>query len=330
MAKSPASKKNVASTRPATQAAKRPPGPPNKRPPARASSGRPAGLFTWLAIGLVVVIVAALVLIKVLSGTPTTPGKSTWTRTDPTTFAQITGVPMSVFNKVGVTSGAVGVTAPIPVSGQPPLTEENSAGKTVPEVLYVGAEYCPYCAAQRWATIVALSRFGTWSNLGNMTSYAHDVYPSTPTFTFVKAKYKSSYIAFTSVEEYTNYLNKAKTYYQALQKPTAEQIKLVKKYDNGKYVQGLSSSDGNPIPFMTFDNKFIVSGASYSPDLLTNLTRTQIATGLSDSTSPVTDAIIASANYQSAAICSMDNNMPSNVCTSSGVKAAEDAMGLKK
>ena len=175
---------------------------------------------------------------------------------------------MSVFNTVGVTSQAVQVNAPIPIKGQPPLTDKNSAGKTVPEILYVGAEYCPYCAAQRWSTIVALSRFGTWSDLGNMTSYAHDEYPNTPTFTFVKAKYTSPYIAFTSVEEYTNYLNAAKSYYQTLQKPTAAQVKLVEKYDTPKYITGLSSSDGNPIPFMTFDNKFLVSGASYSPDTL--------------------------------------------------------------
>jgi hypothetical protein len=329
VAKSPASKKNVASSRPATQAAKRPPARPNTRPPARASSGRPAGLFTWLAIGLVVVIVAALVLIKVLSSSPTTPGKTTWVATDATTVAQITKVPMSVFNTVGVTSQAVQVNAPIQVKGQPPLTGKNNAGKTVPAILYVGAEYCPYCAAQRWSTIVALSRFGTWSGLGNMTSYAHDVYPSTPTFTFVRAKYSSPYIAFTSVEEYTNYLNKAKSYYATLQKPTAAEVKLVEKYDTGKYITGLSSSDGNPIPFMTFDNQFLVSGASYSPDTLTNLTRSDIATGLSDSTSPVTDAIIASANYQSAAICSLTHNMPSNVCTSSGVLAAKKAMKIK-
>jgi hypothetical protein len=103
----------------------------------------------------------------------------------------------------------------------------------------------------------------------------------------------------------------------------------VEKYDTPKFIPGLSSSDGNPIPFMTFDNKFLVSGASYSPDTLTNLSRTVIATGLSDPTSPVTDAIIASANYQTAAICSLTNNQPSNVCTSSGVMAAKTAMKIK-
>jgi hypothetical protein len=278
----------------------------------------------------VVVIVATLVLVKVMSGgTPTTAGKGSFSPVDPTTFSQITNVPASVFNAVGVTSPVVQVTAPIPVKGQPPLTGQTSSGTTAPEVFYLGAEYCPYCAAQRWSTIIALSRFGTWSGLGNMASYAHDTYPNTPTFTFIRASYESKYIVFKSVEEYTNYLNAAGTNYQLLQAPTKAEQTLVEKYDTPKYIPGLTKSDGNPIPFMSMDNKFLVSGASYSPDTLTNLTRSAIATGLTDSSSPVTDAIIASANYQTAAICSLTNNMPSDVCTSSGVIAAKTAMKLK-
>ncbi len=326
MAKSNASKKNTAANRPATQAAKRGP----SRPPAKGSSGRPAGLFTWLAIGLVVVIVATLVIIKVASGGPSTnDGKGTWTQVDATTFAQVTGVTSSVFNTVGISSPVVQVTPPIKIKGQPALTAKNSAGQTVPEILYIGAEYCPYCAAQRWSTIIALSRFGTWKDLGDMASYAHDTYPNTPTFTFVRATYTSKYLVFQSVEEYTNYLNATGSYYATLQKPTKEQLDLILKYDTGKFVPGLTTSDGNPIPFMTFDNKFLVSGASYSPDTLTNLTRSDVATGLSDPTSPVTQAIIASANYQTAAICSLTNNQPSNVCSSSGVMVAKTAMKLK-
>jgi hypothetical protein len=325
VAKSPASKKNIASSRPATQAARRAPA----KAPVKSSSGRPAGLFTWLAIGLVVVIVATLVLVKVLSGSPAAKGNGSFSPIDATTMAQITGVPMSVFNTVGVTSQVVQVSPPIAVKGQPPLTAQTSSGTTVPEVFYMGAEYCPYCAAQRWSTIIALSRFGQWSGLGNMASYAHDTYPNTPTFTFVRASYKSKYLVFKGVEEYANYLNAAGTNYQPLQTPTSAQLALVEKYDTGKYIHGLTKSDGNPIPFISFDNKFLVSGASYSPDTLTNLTRANIATGLSDPTSPVTDAIIASANYQTAAICSLTNNQPSNVCTSSGVMAAKTAMKIK-
>jgi uncharacterized protein DUF929 len=325
VAKSPASKKNTASSRPATQAARRAPA----KAPSKSSSGRPAGLFTWLAIGLVVVIVATLVIVKVVSGSPATTGKSSITPVDPATMAELAGVPASVFNAVGVTSQVVQVTAPIPVKGQPVLTAQTSSGTTVPEIFYLGAEYCPYCAAQRWSTIIALARFGTWKGLGNMASYAHDTYPNTPTFTFVRSTYTSKYIVFKSVEEYTNYLNAAGTNYQLLQTPTSAELALVKKYDTPKYIPGLTASDGNPIPFITMDNKFLISGASYSPDTLSNLSRANIATGLSDPSSPVTDAIIASANYQTAAICSLTNNQPSSVCSSSGVMAAKTAMKIK-
>src|SRR5438270_1263439 len=30
-----------------------------------------------------------------------------------------------------------------------------------PVFLFVGAQYCPFCAAERWAVVKALSRFGT-------------------------------------------------------------------------------------------------------------------------------------------------------------------------
>jgi hypothetical protein len=53
---------------------------------------------------------------------------------------------------------------PTPVSG-PPLTENGK-----PEVLYVATEFCPYCVAENWALIVALSRFGSFSGLSTSRS----------------------------------------------------------------------------------------------------------------------------------------------------------------
>ena len=51
-------------------------------------------------------------------------------------------------------------------------------------MLYYGAEYCPYCAAERWAIAAALSRFGTWSNLKITASSHTDVYAETHTFSY--------------------------------------------------------------------------------------------------------------------------------------------------
>ena len=304
----------------------------NRPAPSRApvKGGRPAGLFTWIAVGLVVVVVAGLVIIKVASGgTPNSSNSSTFQASDVTTVSELTTIPASVFNAVGVTSPVAPVTPPLILKGQPALTATNASGKKVPEILYIGAEYCPFCAAQRWATIIALSRFGTWSGLGNMTSSSTDYAPNTPTFTFVKAKYTSLYLVFKSVEEYTNIPDTATAFYTTLQKPTAQESALITKYDTPKYVKGMTTSQIGSIPFITFGNKFLVSGASYSPTALTGLTRSNIAAGLSNASSPVTQAIVASANYQTAAICTLTKQQPSNVCTSTGVKAAAKVMGLK-
>jgi hypothetical protein len=303
--------------------------PTSARPPVKARGGRPAGLFTWIAVGLVVIVVAALVIIKVASGGTAKTGSSSFSPISAANLTDLTTVPASVFNTVGITSPIAAVSSPQPVAGQPALTSTNAAGATVPEIVYIGAEYCPYCAAQRWSTIIALSRFGTFSGLGNMSSYSGDVYPNTPTFTFVKATYKSKYLVFKTDEEYTNYLNAAGNFYAPLQKPTAEESKLISKYDTPKYIKGLTSSDAGSIPFIDFGNKFLVAGASYSPTTLAGSTRNAIAAALSNATSPVTEAIIASANYQTAAICSLTKDTPSNVCASRGVEVAAKAMGLK-
>jgi hypothetical protein len=276
-----------------------------------------------------VVVVAALVIIKVASGGNASGGSSAFQPTDPTTFTQLTTVPASVFNTVGITSPDAAVTAPQAVKGQPLLTATSSSGTTVPEILYLGAEYCPYCAAQRWATIIALSRFGTWGGLGDMASYSGDVYPNTPTFTFVHATYKSKYVAFRSVEEYTNYIDAATNYYAKLQTPTKAEAAEFKKYDSSKYITNLPSSQDGSIPFITFGNKFLVAGASYAPTTLSGSSRSAIASGLSNAASPITQAIIASANDQTAAICSLTKDQPAAVCTSSGVTTAAKSMSIK-
>ena len=74
-------------------------------------------------------------------------------------------MPASTLDAVGDGSGAV--TAK-PTDHQPARAPLTANGK--PEVLYMGAEYCPYCAAERWAMIVALSRFGTFSGLHTIHS----------------------------------------------------------------------------------------------------------------------------------------------------------------
>ena len=61
--------------------------------------------------------------------------------------------------QVSSTIAAGGVTDPLePVTGCPAALTGPSGS---PELFYYGAEYCPYCAAERWSVVIALSRFGT-------------------------------------------------------------------------------------------------------------------------------------------------------------------------
>ena len=218
------------------------------------------------SILVVAIVVIALVLVKLNSG----GGTAASTSNGPTGAAlttvtkQVTGVPASVTDKVagGGVNKSLFVAAKTPaavtsasqagsyfatVSGTP-LT---SGGK--PEVLYMGAEYCPFCAAQRWAMVNALSRFGTFTGLTTTHSSSTDADPNTPTWTFYKSTYKSDYINFTSVEETSNVRqgNSSSTSvpYVTLQTPTAAQTALGQAYD-----------PGGSIPFIDMGNKYVQVG----------------------------------------------------------------------
>jgi thiol-disulfide isomerase/thioredoxin len=303
MAKPPA-KKNVPGQSP-SKSANRPPAKSSSAKPA-ARSGRPAGLFTWVAIGVVVAAVVAIVIVKVTNGSSSVA----FGPTSPTIVGQLNSVPASTFDTVGVSSPDVPVTFPARAKDQPMLMWADSHGVKRPTVFYYGAEYCPFCAGERWPMIVALSRFGTWNGLYDMLSSHTDVYPDTPTFSFLHFVYQSQYINFSSVEVQDRDGKK-------LQTPTADQLAVVNKYD----------PSGN-IPFASIGNQAMVLQASPLPSAFTGTTREQVASVLADPTNKLTKGIIASANFLTASICHIDGQQPAAVCNASGVKTAATTMGF--
>ncbi|MGD0698806.1 MAG: DUF929 family protein [Trebonia sp.] len=261
------------------------------------------------AILVVVVVVLVIVIFAVNGGSGGSGSTAGSTAAPPAggaqtaVIGQLTSVPAATLDQVGA-----GTTAsnPTTISG-PALT---SGGK--PEVLYIGAEYCPYCAAERWAVIVALSRFGSFSGLAPIRSAAKDgagnaePYPLTPTWTFAHATYTSQYLTFTPVEGYTNIPDKATGFYTALQAPTAAQQALLSKYDAA--YQGA-------IPFIDYGNKFLSVGASYNPAVLSGLTWAEIAADLHNPASPVAKSVLGVANYATAAVCALTSDQPASACT---------------
>ena len=69
-----------------------------------------------------------------------------------------------------------------------------------PQVVFVGAEYCPYCAAERWSMVMWLSRFGTFKNLPRSSPHPPTSIPTLTRSPSTSRSYTSQYIDFSSNE----------------------------------------------------------------------------------------------------------------------------------
>jgi hypothetical protein len=276
-----------------------------QRAAARRAEVRRRALWTGGAVVLVIVIVVAFVVIKLSSNNSpsTSSGGVTGTVLPASVQKNITSVPASTLDKIGIGSILSYNPSPLEPISNTPL---KSGGK--PEMLFIGAEFCPFCGAERWSIAVALSRFGTFTTpLRGFHSSPTDSDPNTPTLTFYQANYSSPYLTFTPVENEDINRN-------LLQNTTSAQQALWQKYD--------SSAEGVGYPFIDFGNKYVLKDPSYDPGVLAGMTWAQVAAALHNPSSPVAQAALGSANLMTAAICKMTGGKPSNVCTSSGVVAA--------
>ena len=261
-------------------------------------------LITGGSTLLVVVIVVVFVVIKLSQGSPAQANSTVdGTLLPASVAAQVTGVPATTLDAVG--KGSVAPSQLKPGLGGP-LT---SAGK--PEMLYIGAEFCPYCAAMRWSMAIALSRFGTLTALHGIHSSATDSYPNTATLTFYKSGYTSNYLTFTPVENLT--VTRA-----PLQNTTTAQNDVWAKYEPNSQQRGY--------PFIAFSNKYALEGPIYNPGLLAGKTWSQIAAALKTPSSPIAQGVDGAANYLTGAICKMTNNQPASVCTSKAVTAVQSGL----
>ena len=264
------------------------------------------------------VIVVAIVVYAV-AGPPETSGTVRRAPTSDAVVSDITHVSPSVFNAIGVNpaTAAVTVTPPKVVNGGPLL----SMGK--PEVLYVGAEYCPFCGAERWPLVVALSRFGRFTTLSNTQSASLSVFPGIQSFSFVGSAYASRYLTFTGVELYSNAVD-SNGAYTRIATLTPAQSSLVSKYG----APGTAAGGTPSFPFVDVANVVVASSSGFSPALIANMSQSAIAGALDQPTQSSTQAIVASANYLTAGICQATQGQPASVCTSRGVRAAVTALAL--
>ena len=273
---------------------------PVRKGATRAPVRKPvAGTPTWVMPAAVVaglaVLIAAFFVIRWYT-TPLPP-KAPSADTTAQVISIITNLPSSEFDTVGQGTANNLIK---PISGS---TLTGATGK--PEVMYIGAEFCPFCAAQRWPLIIALSRFGTFSGLQTTTSSSSIEDPNTITFTFRSATYTSQYIDFHAVETSDRDQN-------PLQTPSASDQQLWSRYD----------SDGT-IPFLDFANHYSSTGAYYGPGVISGMSWLALADTLRQADSSQSKAIIGSANLITAAICKVNADQPGSVCSGATIQNLE-------
>lgn len=218
----------------------------------------------------------------------------------------------SIYKNNNVSSSLIGEQIPSSLYGQ--LIELSSQGYNItanpitlrllpynfssngkPAVIFVGAEWCPYCAVERWSLIIALLRFGNFSNLEYMLSSSTDIYPNTPTFTFVNSTYYSPYISFVPIE----YENREG---QPLMKIPVNVYNVWMEYGNGS------------IPFLIIGYYYEV-GTTINPELLSGKNWTYVINQLHNPNSEIYKQIYEQANLITEAICHIDGNRPVSVCS---------------
>ncbi len=268
-------------------------------------------IYTFIVIIAIVLVLMGLMIFFVLGNKNSTKSSSSSLSNKSFDGKPVSLNIMEKLNSVSL-SAISGSLTTAPKSNISNINNTLLTKNNLPRVIYIGADYCPFCAAERWALIIALSKFGTFTNLHYMTSSSSDVYPNTSTFTFYNATYNSQYITFTPVETTTN-IPSASGSYTPLQNMTQLEANLFSKYDAPPYV---TQSSSGSIPFVDIANKYLLVGAQYAPSTLQGKNWDQIISSIYSYNSTISNNILSSAGYLIKDICSITNEKPTNVCSS--------------
>ncbi len=181
------------------------------------------------------------------------------------------------------------------------------AGK--PMVFFMGAQWCPFCAAERWALVKATSRFGKWSGLGELLSRSgQDYFPRLATYDLAGATYTSDYIGLRHKEVAT-------VDGDTLQKLGSFEERLVDEYDK---------LGGVPFLFASGSSGRYTVDLGYSPGLIEGRTfaelRKEVATG---APTEGVEAIDGQADAITALICKLDGKQPASVCAKAPIPSLE-------
>jgi Domain of unknown function (DUF929) len=247
------------------------------------------------SIAIVIVIVATLIVAKLAGGTDSSGGGFV------TSPPAGTPIPTAITDKL--TSVALKTLNAAPTGGliasPQGITDPALKVDGKPDLLFVGAEFCPICASERWAMYVALSEFGTFApQPGRIHSAVRD--GDIPTVTFYRTTFSSPYFTFTPEETTTNQPDG--DYYVALQKLNSAQKRLWDSHTDG-------------FPWLDFGGKMDLTSVQYNPEELEGASFDTITSEIGNNSTVIGADIDASARVLVHTICStMTGGQPARVC----------------
>lgn len=296
--------------------------PKQPRPKDPGRTRRRVVITSFTALGLAAAVGGGLAVANFAESAPgeesTRPPVATMSAA---ALKQLTSVPPKVLDEVGAGSA-------VALLGRVDAPALRSGKK--PRLLYIGAESCPLCAVERWPLVVALSRFGTWSNLGVILSPEEELYPNTPTLSFHGATYTSKYLAFSGFE--TTSRIRTAGQYVPLDALSAADANTLRTLRTAPYVPEEATSR---LPFIDLGGKFVGAGthvrAAFVP-FFTGKTHDQIAASLADPGTALAKAVDGGANAYTAAICETlpKKSRPAAVCSSVAAKSGKSVLRAKR
>ena len=178
---------------------------------------------------------------------------------------------------------------------------KRQSGKSL--VFFMGAGFCPFCAAERWAIVNALNNFGSWTGLVETASADHDEkYLNIPTFSFARANYESNYVEFVARET-------ADRNFEPLQELGENDFEILDTFNPDQV-----------IPFLLIDGQFMQVGSGYSPQILEGMEHAKVRTELSNPASLVAKSVKIEIDNITALVCKSIGGK-AGVCNSENIKS---------
>lgn len=152
-------------------------------------------------------------------------------------------------------------------------------------VYYLGAGFCPWCAAERWSIMRALKNFGPWEGVQqDRSAERNEAFLNLPTYNFSGASLKSEHVEFVGKEFQDRN-------FQDLDHFGDEDNAIIDNYN----LQGL-------IPFIFIGGRFARIGSGPKPEQFVGLSHDDVEKQLEAMNTNLAKEIDEEANYIAALI----------------------------